>query len=445
MHDVKAICADPDAFNAAMARRGIYYPTLAYGAHEDDRPKTIAEEIVRFQKKRNEYLTLAQDAQAARNVVNKHIGIKKAAKEDTSLLEDQAKIHRDTFEKYQAFATVQEEKLYRILTTLPNVLDASTPDGSDERHNVRVSEAVPPDVKSIENPLQHFELGEASGQMLFKEAAKMAGSRFTILKGNLARLERALGQFMIDVHVTRHGFTELAVPALVNRKTMFGTGQLPKFANDLFYCPVTSEAGQCENDYRYLIPTAEVALTNMVADEIVAFEELPLRYVALTDCFRAEAGSAGKDVRGMLRQHQFKKVELVSIVDPDKSEEEHLYIVKCAETILDLLNIPRRTMLLCSGDTGFSAAKTFDLEVWLPGQNMWREISSCSNTRDFQARRMGARTRKGDKVVHVHTLNGSGVAVGRALIAVMENYQQADGSIIVPDVLVPYMGGLTVI
>jgi seryl-tRNA synthetase len=273
--------------------------------------------------------------------------------------------------------------------------------------------------------------------MDFSSAAKVAGSRFTVLKGPLARLERALGQFMLDVQTTEHGYTETVVPLLVNDATMFGTGQLPKFADDLFKT----------TDGRWLIPTAEVPLTNLAADEILPAAQLPIRLTALTPCFRSEAGSAGRDVRGMLRQHQFSKVEMVSITHPDASAAEHERMTRCAETILEKLGLPYRRMLLCAGDTGFSAAKTYDLEVWLPGQGMYREISSCSNTRAFQARRMNARFREADgkTLGFVHTLNGSGVAVGRALIAVLETYQNADGSVTVPDALRPYMGGLETI
>jgi seryl-tRNA synthetase len=286
-------------------------------------------------------------------------------------------------------------------------------------------------------PKQHFELGEALGFMDFPGATKLAGPRFTILRGPLARLERALGQFMLDVQTNQHGYTETMVPLLVNDAAMFGTGQLPKFSDDLFK---TTEG-------KWMIPTAEVPLTNIVAGEILTVAELPIRLTALTPCFRSEAGAAGRDVRGMLRQHQFNKVEMVSITHPDQSAAEHERMTRCAERILELLELPYRRMLLCAGNTGFSAAKTYDLEVWLPGQDRYREISSCSNTRAFQARRMNARYRESDgkTIGFVHTLNGSGVAVGRALIAVLENYQNEDGSIEVPAILRPYMGGLDVI
>ena len=308
------------------------------------------------------------------------------------------------------------------------------PDGADETSNVELKRWGVHQVFAF-TPLQHFELGEALGLMDFAGAAKIAGSRFTVLRGLLARMERALGQFMLDMHTDQRNYEEASVPSLVNGAALFGTGQLPKFEDDLFKT----------TDERWLIPTAEVPLTNLVASEILPEASLPIRRCALTDCFRSEAGSAGRDTRGMLRQHQFKKVELVTIAHPDHSDAEHERMTRCAEAVLEALNLPYRRMFLCAGDTGFSAARTYDLEVWLPGQGAWREISSCSNTRAFQARRMNARYRGANGVAHVHTLNGSGVAVGRALIAVMENYQREDGSITVPDVLRPFMGGLDVI
>ena len=310
------------------------------------------------------------------------------------------------------------------------------PDGADETANVVLSQHGAPRDLGFQ-PRQHFELGEALGLMDFAAAAKLAGARFVVLKGALARLERALGQFMIDLHAGEHGYQEISVPSLVNSETVYGTGQLPKFGEDLFRT----------TDGRWLIPTAEVPLTNLAAGEIVPEKNLPLRMTALTDCFRSEAGAAGRDTRGMMRQHQFRKVELVSITHPDTSADEHERMTNCAETVLRLLELPYRRVLLCAGDTGFGSAKTFDLEVWLPGQQAWREISSCSNCRDFQARRMNARFRApdGKTLGFVHTLNGSGVAVGRALIAVIENHQQADGSVRIPERLVPYMGGIEVL
>ena len=317
------------------------------------------------------------------------------------------------------------------LSSLPNILEADVPDGADEAANVEEKQVGTP--AALASAKQHFDLGEALGMMDFAAATKLAGSRFTVLRGPLARLERALGQWMIDLHVAEHGYEETAVPLLVNDATAYGSNQLPKFTDDMFRT----------TDGRWLIPTAEVPLTNMAAGEILPEARLPWRMVALTDCFRSEAGSAGRDTRGMLRQHQFRKVELVSITRPQDSEAEHERMTRCAETVLERLGLPYRRMLLCAGDTGFGAAKTHDLEVWLPGQGTYREISSCSNTRAFQARRMNARYRPAEgKPEFVHSLNGSGVAVGRALIAVMETYQQPDGSIAVPDVLRPYMAGL---
>ncbi len=327
-----------------------------------------------------------------------------------------------------------ESALQSRLAALPNALDRDVPDGADESANVVLKQVGEPRCFDF-TPREHFELGEALGLMDFEAAAKLAGSRFTVLRGPLARLERALGQFMIDLHTGQHGYEETAVPLLVNDAAVYGTNQLPKFADDLFRT----------TDGRWLIPTAEVPLTNLVAGEIVPESRLPIRVTALTECFRKEAGSAGRDTRGMLRQHQFRKVELVSVTHPDASDAEHERMTACAEAVLDALGLAYRRVLLCSGDTGFGSAKTYDLEVWLPGQQAWREISSCSNMRAFQARRMNARYRgpDGKPAGFVHTLNGSGVAVGRALIAVMETYQQADGGIEVPDVLRPYMGGTT--
>ncbi|MBS0562752.1 MAG: serine--tRNA ligase, partial [Proteobacteria bacterium] len=326
-----------------------------------------------------------------------------------------------------------DEELKKRLETLPNILDPTVPDGPDETANVVLAQHGAPRELGFA-PKQHFELGEALGLMDFGAAAKLAGARFVVLRGALARLERALGQFMLDLHTAEHGYTEMVVPSLVNTATMYGVGQLPKFSEDLFHT----------TDDRWLIPTAEVPLTALPAGDILPESVLPIRMTALTDCFRAEAGAAGRDTRGMLRQHQFRKVEMVSITHPDASDAEHERMTRCAETVLERLELPFRRVVLSSGDTGFGAAKTYDLEVWLPGQGAWREISSCSNCRDFQARRMNARYRAADgkTLGHLHTLNGSGVAVGRALIAVMENHQQQDGAIAVPAALRPYMGGM---
>jgi seryl-tRNA synthetase len=329
-------------------------------------------------------------------------------------------------------AEAEERALEAKLALLPNRLAPDVPDGRDENDNVVVKQwGEPPRFPFPAR--QHFELGEALGLMDFEAAARLAGSRFTVLRGALARLSRALGQFMLDLATGVFGYEEHQVPLLVSRETMFGTGQLPKFEEELFQT----------RDGRFLIPTAEVPLTNLVRDEIIPETRLPFRFTALTPCFRAEAGAAGRDTRGMLRQHQFDKVELVSITLPGQSAEEHERMTRAAEMVLERLGLPYRRVLLCAGDTGFASAKTYDLEVWLPGQGRYREISSCSNCGDFQARRMNARFRRADGKVggFVHTLNGSGVAVGRALIAVMENYQEEDGAIRIPDVLQPYMGG----
>lgn len=419
MHDIRAIRAEPEAFDAAMQRRGL--PTMAYDLIEQDAAlRSITQRL--------------QEQQAERNEISRDIGELKRKGAETSALEERAQGLRKSIEEAIAGSEGLRERMNNILASIPNVLDESVPDGADETSNMVMKQWGSPRDFGFK-PRQHFELGEALGLMDFATAAKLAGSRFTILRGALARLERALGQFMLDMHTGEHGYQEYAVPLMVNDATVYGTSQLPKFAADLFKT----------TDGRWLIPTAEVPLTNTVAGEIVPEAKLPLRLTALTDCFRSEAGSAGKDTRGMLRQHQFKKVELVSITTPDQSEAEHERMTRCAEKVLETLEIPYRRMLLCAGDTGFGSSKTFDLEVWLPGQQSWREISSCSNMRAFQARRMNARFRSASdaKLIQpVHTLNGSGVAVGRAMIAVMENFQQEDGTIGVPAVLRPWMGGL---
>jgi seryl-tRNA synthetase len=417
MHDMKAIREDSASFDAALGRRRIV-PSSGHLIAEDE-------------KRRSAILEL-QEMQTERNAIAKRIGEAKRAKIDTVELEKTGAELRARMEALQALVPRLDDALRQELAAYPNILDADVPDGRDEADNVEQKRFGAQRNFSFA-PKQHFEIGEALGLMDFAGAAKIAGARFTVMRGALARLERALAQFMMDLQTEAHGYTETVVPLLVNEATMFGTGQLPKFADDLFKT----------TDGRWLIPTAEVPLTNLVAGEILPASRLPIRMAALTPCFRSEAGSAGRDVRGMLRQHQFYKVEMVSITHPDASGEEHERMTRCAETVLERLELPYRRMLLCAGDTGFSAAKTYDLEVWLPGQGMYREISSCSNTRAFQARRMNARFREADgrTLGFVHTLNGSGVAVGRALIAVLENYQNEDGSVNVPDVLRPYMGG----
>ena len=420
MLDIKWIRDNAAALDAALAKRGA---------------SPLAQVLIDLDEKRRSVIQKAQDMQSRRNAASKEIGAAMAAK--NSELAEKLKAEVSDI-KEQLPAAEEEERqvtaeLTDALSRIPNIPFDDVPVGSDETGNVEK-------LKWGQKPgwnhkaLEHFEIGEALGYMDFEAAAKIAGSRFTVLKGQLARLERALGQFMIDTHTQDHGYTEVHAPLLVRDDAMYGTGQLPKFSEDLFRT----------TDGRWLIPTAEVSLTNLVREEILEQEKLPLRFTALTPCFRSEAGSSGRDTRGMLRQHQFMKCELVSITDAESAVDEHERMTACAEEILKRLGLHYRVMTLCTGDMGFGARKTYDLEVWLPGQDTFREISSCSVCGDFQGRRMNARYRgKDDKATKfVHTLNGSGTAVGRALIAVMENYLNADGSITVPEVLLPYMGGL---
>ncbi len=418
MHDIRAVRSDPAGFDAALARRGL---------------APVSSEILALDAQRRSIVSESQKRQADKNASSKRIGelIRAGRTEEAAELRANIEQAYDEAEDRDAIRAL-DKQIADLLSGLPNILDPDVPDGPDESANIVLSQHGEPRDLGFQ-PKQHFELGEALGLMDFATAAKLAGARFVVLRGALARLERALGQFMIDLHTREHGYTEMAVPSLVNDATLYGTGQLPKFAEDNFRT----------TDGRWLIPTAEVPLTNTVAGDIVAEKSLPLRMTALTDCYRSEAGASGRDTRGMLRQHQFRKVEMVSITHPDQSADEHERMTRCAEKVLTLLEVPFRRIVLSSGDTGFSAVKTYDLEVWLPGQQTWREISSCSNCRDFQARRMNARFRSADgkTVAHLHTLNGSGIAVGRALIGVMENHQQADGSILIPEVLWPYMGG----
>ena len=418
MHDIRAIRAEPAAFDAAMARRGL--APVAGSLLTQDAGHRAAQ-------------TALQERQARRNALAREIGQGKWAGADTAALEAEATALRIEMEALETRATALDAAIRGALDALPNLLDADVPEGADERANVVLAQTGAPRDLGFP-PKQHFELGAVLGLMDFATAAKLAGARFVVLRGTLARLERALGQFMLDLHTREHGYTEMVVPSLVNDAAVYGTGQLPKFADDLFRT----------TDGRWLIPTAEVPLTNTVAGEILPAAGLPLRLTALTDCYRSEAGAAGRDTRGMLRQHQFRKVELVSIVTSETSAAEHERMTACAEAVLSALELVFRRVVLCAGDTGFGAAKTFDLEVWLPGQQAWREISSCSNCRDFQARRMNTRVRGADgkPVGFAHTLNGSGVAMGRALIAVLETHQQADGSVLIPRVLWPYMGGV---
>ncbi|OAJ68422.1 MULTISPECIES: serine--tRNA ligase [Gluconobacter] len=417
MHDLKALRADPAAFDAALERRGL---------------SPVGQKIVSEDEERRAALAALQEAQATRKTLAKEIGQGKRTGADTSALEAQAVELRDRITGLEERAAIIEKSIDDVLASLPNQLDPSVPDGKSEDENVVVHYRGEKREFTFE-PKQHFELGEALGLMDFPTAAKLSGTRFVVLRGALARLERALGQFMLDTHTTEFGYSETSVPLLVNDAAMYGTDKLPKFAEDSFRT----------EDGRWLIPTAEVPLTASVMGDILPADALPIRLTALSQCFRSEAGSAGRDVRGMLRQHQFTKCELVSIVKPEDSDAEHERMTQAAETILERLGITFRRILLCAGDTGFGAAKTFDLEAWIPGQQAWREISSCSNTRAFQARRMKARYRSDNGPAFVNTLNGSGLAVGRTMIAVMETYQNEDGSITIPEVLRSYMGGLT--
>ncbi|NFV79951.1 serine--tRNA ligase [Magnetospirillum aberrantis] len=419
MHDLKWIRENPAAFDAGLARKGL-------------EPRSA--EILALDAERRSVQTRVQEMQARRNEASKQIGmLKKQGQDASAVMEEVAKL-KDDVPALEVKDRELGEQLDAILASLPNLPAADVPDGPDEDHNVELRKWGTPRMFDFE-PKEHDFLGTALGLMDFDGAAKLSGARFVVLKGKLARLERALAQFMLDTQTEEHGYTEVNPPTLVKDSALFGTGQLPKFGEDLF----KTSTGH------WLIPTAEVPLTNLVGDSIVDEAALPIRMTALTPCYRSEAGAAGKDTRGMIRQHQFWKVEMVSITHPDRSEEEHERMTKCAETILQRLGLPYRVIVLCTGDMGFSSQKTYDIEVWLPGQDRYREISSCSNCGDFQARRMKARFKsdKGNRLVH--TLNGSGLAVGRTLVAVLENYQQADGSIVVPEVLRGYMGGLDVI
>jgi seryl-tRNA synthetase len=419
--DIKWIKDNADAFDAGLKKRGL---------------EPHAKKLIELDEARRRHLTKLQEAQSRRNAASKEIGKAKAAKDEAAaskLMAEVAElkeiIQQGEEEERQIDAAIKAE-----LEVIPNLPLDEVPVGKDEADNKEVRKVGTPP-KFDFKPKQHFEVGEALGLMDFETAAKISGARFVVLKGALARLERALASFMLDLHTCENGYSENVPPLLVKDQAAYGTGNLPKFAEDLF---------QTKNGF-WLIPTAEVSLTNMVRESILDDEQLPMRLTAWTPCFRSEAGAAGKDTRGMIRQHQFSKVELVSITTPEDGLAEHERMTGCAEEVLKRLKLPYRTVVLCTGDMGFAAQKTYDIEVWLPGEDTYREISSCSVCGEFQARRMGTRFRpKGSKELRfVHTLNGSGLAVGRTLIAVIENYQQADGSVTIPDVLVPYMGGLT--
>ncbi|WDR05759.1 serine--tRNA ligase [Devosia rhodophyticola] len=440
MFDIKWIRNNAEAFDAAMLRRKGDFATAADLLNIDDRRRDI---IVRL-----------NDAQEKRNAMSKQIGQAKAQKDEAKASELMAEVARlkDIIPVAEADERLVEQELHVALSVLPNLVFDDVPQGNDESDNVEYfgrngTEETVANVRASKPefsfaPKEHFEIGEANDGMDFEVATKISGSRFVVLKGQIARLERALGQFMLDLHTTEHGYTEVQPPLLVRDEALFGTNQLPKFEEDLFF------AGHGDGRLA-LIPTAEVPLTNLVRESILSEEELPLRFSALTPCFRSEAGSAGRDTRGMLRQHQFNKVEMVSITLPNASFDEHERMLGCAEAVLKKLGLHYRVMDLCTGDIGFGAKRTYDLEVWLPGQDTYREISSVSICGDFQARRMNTQYRPGGGeklkggLPFVHTLNGSGTAVGRCLIAVLENYQQEDGSVLIPDVLKSYMGGLT--
>ena len=438
MHDIKWIRENASAFDAALKRRGI---------------EPLSSSLLAIDEKRRAAILKSEQAQARRNAASKEIGDAKKAKDEAraaSLMAEVAEL-KTTMPEMEAATKAADDELATVLAAIPNLPLDEVPDGVDEHGNVQhhvFGKARSYDFKTK----PHDDLGTALRQMDFEAAAKLSGARFVVLKKGLARLERAIGQFMLDLHTNEHGYTEVNPPLLVRDEVMFGTGQLPKFEEDQFWAikgELLTAAGNDVENLRSgrlgLIPTAEVSLTNLVRESIVDDKELPMRLTALTPCFRAEAGAAGRDTRGMIRQHQFTKVELVSITTPETSKDEHERMLACAEEVLRRLDLHYRVMTLCAGDMGFSAQKTYDIEVWMPGQGeggAFREISSCSVCGEFQARRMDARYRGPDgKPRFVHTLNGSGTAVGRALIAVMETYQQADGSIAVPDVLQPYMGG----
>jgi seryl-tRNA synthetase len=473
--DIRWIHENPQAFDAGLRKRGL----------QPGGEVKFAAELIALDEARRKVVTRLQEAQARRNAASREIGLAKKAKDEAKAAALMAEVAalKDALAAGEKAQEKADSALTAALSVIPNLPREEVPLGEDERANKEVRRVgEPPKFAWTNKPLQHFEIGEALGLMDFETAAKLAGSRFVVLKGALARLERALAQFMLDLHTTQFGYTEIVPPYLVREEVMYGTAQLPKFSDDQFRaeredaqrkhaCAETAvhrarildyaeENGlqaarnaplqalgleyRPNPDHRWLIPTAEVPLTNLVRESIRDEGELPIRVTAYSPCFRAEAGAAGKDTRGMIRQHQFSKVELVSITTPDRSLEEHERMTACAEEVLKRLGLAYRVMLLCSGDMGFASQKTYDIEVWLPGQNTYREISSCSVCGDFQARRMDARYRSkgGGRPEYVHTLNGSGLAVGRTLIAILENYQQPDGSVALPPALGPYLGGL---
>ncbi|MBS0484207.1 MAG: serine--tRNA ligase [Proteobacteria bacterium] len=426
MLEIQQLRTDLDNVTQQLAKRGFVFPVETFNALEAERKKIQ---------------TQTQELQAQRNSASKRIGQAKSKGEDVSAIMAEVADLGDALKQAEDHLEQIQQQLQKILLEVPNLPHASVPEGKDETGNVQIRRWGEPRSFDFEAK-DHVSVGEGLGLLDFETAAKLSGARFSLMKGGLARLHRALAQFMLDTHTQEHGYEEAYVPYLVSRDSLRGTGQLPKFEQDLFAVHAGGVDSANTPEY-HLIPTAEVPITNMVRDEIVPLQALPLKYVAHTPCFRSEAGSYGRDTRGLIRQHQFDKVELVHIVHPEQSYEALEQLVGHAEKILQKLGLPYRVMTLCTGDMGFSAAKTYDIEVWLPGQNTYREISSCSNCEAFQARRMQARFRnENGKPALLHTLNGSGLAVGRTLVAVLENYQNADGSVTIPDVLRPYMNGL---
>ena len=419
MHDIRWIRENTERFDKGLMDRGM---------------EPLSHLLLKMDDERRDAIAALQAAQSRRNALSKEVGEAKRTKDEEKarILQNEVAELKEKLPELESRERDIVTSLEEMLAGIPNIPNEEVPVGKDEQDNVEYSRFGT--IRSIDNPKEHYELAEAWGLMDFEAAARMSGARFVVLRGAVARLERALGQFMMDLHTSEHGYTEISPPLLVRDDTMFGTAQLPKFREDQFGV----------SNGMWLIPTAEVPLTNLVRETILSEEELPIRVTALTACFRAEAGAAGRDTRGILRQHQFTKCELVSVTTPEASKDEHERMLSCAEKVLQKLDLPYRVMTLCTGDMGFASAKTYDIEVWLPGQKTYREISSCSVCSDFQARRMNARYRpQGEKGTRfVHTLNGSGIAVGRALIAVLENYQNPDGSVTVPSALQPYMQGL---
>jgi seryl-tRNA synthetase len=419
MHDIKFIREHPEVFDRGLARRGL---------------APLSEGLLALDQQRRDHIQKLQDAQARRNSASREIGeaMKAGDRAKADRLKTEMQGLRDAIAAGEEAERQLSQGLEDALAVIPNIPMDDVPDGKDEHDNVEIRRwGARPEFPFA--PRQHFEIGESLGLMDFETAAKLSGARFVVLTGQLAKLERALAQFMLELHTGENGYTEIYAPYMLRDNAMFGVGQLPKFAEDLFH----TTSGH------WLIPTAEASLTNLVREKVLEEKELPIRMTAYTPCFRAEAGAAGKDTRGMIRQHQFSKVELVSITTPEQAGAEHERMTACAEEVLKRLNLHYRTIVLCTGDLGFGSRKTYDIEVWLPGQNAFREISSCSQFGEFQARRMDARYRppEGKGMRYVHTLNGSGLAVGRTLVAVLENYQNADGSVTIPEVLRPYMGG----